>query len=858
MNILNKLTIKNLKLNKKRTIVTIIGIILSTALICAVSGMVSSFQQTVINQAIKNEGNRHLTVESVRSNDLKYFLNNTHIKNLYLMDNLGYALLPESKNENKPYLYIKAFTKDAFENTTVTLTSGRLPQDENELVISESIIKNGQVNIKVGDTLTLDMGERSCLDGTLLNQSNPYITLSDEEVEEDALYCEEQFTVRSQKEYKVVGIMERPSYSIEGYEAPGYSAYTYTDTIKSNDIDVNILFKDVKYYKDFKNNLSQDDNLNKYNINLNSDLLRWTGASVSDSVMRMLMLVAGVVIIIIILTSVFVIKNSFDISIVEKTKQYGMLSSIGATSKQIKQNVLYEGLILGLIGIPLGILGGVFADFVLVWIVNILGADIFDGIKMAFKVPLLPILLSVLLSALTIFLSVIKTARKTSKISPIVAIRNNNEIKIKSKKLRTPKIIKKVFGIGGEIAYKNLKRSRKKYRTTVISIVVSIAVFISLSTFINYGFKITGQYYTDYQYNLVLSLYSEDRDLVKKAYQDIKALDHVEASSFERRAIMDIDAKVYMTDEAFKLYYGIDKNTFDDEATDTISIYSLGEEEYNRFIKKIGGKVSDYENKAILIDNTILYDSKNESYNHLNLYDFDKYKTITGKINDEEAISIEIVKRTDERPMGLEGVYGHGYLIVSDSYMDEIKDDLNSYINIKSDDADKLEEEIKNYLSQNPEIKDYYIYNVDKTARAEKSLIILVAIFLYGFITVISLIGITNIFNTLTTNMNLRRKEFAMLKSIGMTNGEFKKMIGLESLMYCTKALIIGIPLGLLGAFLIYKAFATENDMNFMMPWMSIIISIIVVYILVSLIMYFSLKKTKKQNIIETIRNDNI
>ena len=140
----------------------------------------------------------------------------------------------------------------------------------------------------------------------------------------------------------------------------------------------------------------------------------------------------------------------------------------------------------------------------------------------------------------------------------------------------------------------------------------------------------------------------------------------------------------------------------------------------------------------------------------------------------------------------------------------------------------------------------------------QNRIILVISIFLYGFITVITLIGVTNIFNTITTNMILRSKEFAMLKSIGMTNKEFNRMIRLESIMYGTKSLMIGIPIGLALSYAIYKSVAIKTNYGFMIPWWPIIISIIFVFIIVRITMKYSLDKINKQNIVETIRNDNI
>lgn len=844
MNILNELTIKNLKLNKKRTIVTIVGIVLSVALICAVAGMVTSFQATLVNIAITDGGNRHLTIENVSKKDLKYFTNNSHVKSMYLSESFGYAKV-DNINKYKPYAYVVGYTKSAFDNTTLKLVSGRLPENNKEIIVSVPFKNSAKV--KIGDTISLDIGKRVCTDGTILNQSNPYFV---EEGETDL--CHEYITDTSKHEYKIVGITERLNYNIEGYSAPGYTLITKIDKVSDN-INVSLLFKDAKYYKEYINNIANDKDLNKYNITLNDELLRWSGASLSDRTMNMLYTVAGVVIGIIILTSVFVIKNSFDIANQEKKKMYGMLSSIGATSKQIKKNVLHEGFILGLIGIPLGILSGIFADYILVIIINYIGN--FNDVKFVFSISIWPIILSIILGAVTIYLSVVRAAKKSSKIAPIEAIRNNNEIKINSKKIKSSKIVDKLFGVGGDIAYKNLKRNKKRNRTTIISIVISVAVFISLSSFLSYGFKLTNQYYHDADYDIQLYLRDTNEEESKKIINDIIKMDNISRYSINRSMSMTFDYKKYYNEDVLEYFDGVDDLS--------LRIMSVGEDEFKRILKE--NKISDtnFDYKGLLIDKNIFYQEGSKNYKEVNLLDLNKNKTVTGSINNKD-LNIEILKRIDNSLMGFQKVYSETpTIIVSDEFYDYIVSNYNvnatdsRSLYIKSTDAEKLESLIKEYLLDE-NINNYSLFNIETEAKAQRSLITLVAIFLYGFIIVISLIGVTNIINTISTNMNLRRREFAMLKSIGMTKNEFNKMINLESIMYSTKALIIGIPLGLLGSFAIYKAFANGSDYGFIFPWQAILIAIFVVYILVSLIMYFALRKTKSENIIDTIKDENI
>lgn len=192
-----------------------------------------------------------------------------------------------------------------------------------------------------------------------------------------------------------------------------------------------------------------------------------------------------------------------------------------------------------------------------------------------------------------------------------------------------------------------------------------------------------------------------------------------------------------------------------------------------------------------------------------------------------------------------------GFAVVSDEFMNKYDWIFGSlYLNVN--DATEFEKDL------NKDYKEVGVYNVQAEAERQNALILIIAIFLYGFIIVISLIGVTNIFNTITSNMNLRSKEFANLKSIGMTKKEFNRMIRLESIFYGLKSIIIGVPLGLLGSYLLYLALGEGIVMPYTFPIMPTVVAVIVVFLLIGGIMKYSLNKINKQNIIETIRKDNI
>lgn len=864
MNVLNKLSLKNLKLNKKRTIVTIIGITLSVALVTAVANMYASGIKSLIRYETIEKGNFHVSFKDVDKDDLTIFKNNRNIEKINLVKNTGYAKI-DSKNEDKPYAYIKAFTEDSLNDLSVKLVSGRMPTNDLEILIPTHLKTNGRLEYNVGDTITLSVGKRVSNDNCELKQSNPY--------NKDL----EKIIDTSIKTYKIVGIIERPATNIEEYTAPGYTFITYIDEFKIDtnmDIYVRYTKKGTKdAYKVTADILEVDSNLfkklhtggnitneefnklsieldNTYSIDINTYLIGLETNPITTSGIGGLGIVVIIVIAIIINTSVFCIRNSFDISITEKIKQYGMLRSIGATKKQIKKNVFYEAMFLGIIGIPLGVLFGFIASYLLVIISNyyLTKGVLADNLTLDFAFSYIAILLAIILGILTIYLSARKSAKKASIITPIDSIRNSADIQ--NKKIKSSKLIKNTFGIGGEISYKNLKRNKKKYRTTVISIIVSVFTFIALSSFMNIAFDTVDEELKISEYNVGLFIKNYDKNNYSK-YEKTTEFDNIEDSSIIRNNQINFNNVKYNPE-----YLEFMDLKFDKDMDEYINIYTLGDYQYKKYLKTLGLDYEKVKDKVILFDKDILVNQtkNNKKINKsMRLYDYQKGDVISGKI-DDNPVNLIIESVTDVSPFGLKNTSGTK-IIVSDEYFDKITESYYLDIKYKSNNADKLQDNLEEYMKNE---SSYMIENIAENAKTMNNLFTLVGIFLYGFIIVISLIGITNIFNTVTSNMEFRKQEFAMLKSIGMTNKEFNRMIRLESLFMGMKSLLYSIPIGISLSYLIYKALSRENAIKYHVPFLAITISICVVFILISLIMKYSINKINKQNTIETIRNENI
>ena len=872
MNLLNKLTIKNLKLNKRRTIVTIIGIMLSVALINAVATMYFSGMASIIKAQKATSGDYHTVFYNVPLNDIKTIQNNRNVENITKLKYLGMSKF-KSNVSQIPYVSVVAVEKDNMNKLGMYLAKGRLPDNENEMVITNHLNNIMSTNYSIGDKVTLEIGDRYSKDNIKLKKS-------------ENLQDGEKILNTEKREFTIVGVVVEISESVN---QPGEIADTVVTCLRKEDIKDNLdifirlnkeglkkpyiaigdmlgidgnLYKEVQEdyatgmdstkSGELKERFAKERKKVKYQFSSQRFLISLE-TDQKDTSFFGLRYVAAIAIGIIIFTSVFCIKNSFDISITEKNKQYGMLRSIGATKKQVRKNVLFEATILALIGIPLGIFLGYFASFILVKISNMFLKDLVVtqteiNFELIFDLNWMSAAISALLGMVTIYLSSLRIARKAAKVSPINSIRNSADIKIKAKKLKVPKLIKSIFKIGGEISYKNMKRNKKRYRVTVISIVLSIMVYISLTAFMQIMLKQLQAAVGNIDYDISCHIYKENDEEITKLNNVAKTTEGVTEYTLLQSDVGKYDKK-FLNKEIKQ----ISENYLDSE---TVSIIAVGDIEYNKYIKSLGLNYNDVKDKAILIDtiSTATIDASKKPVREirmLNLKENDKFDL---KRDNGEKLTFEIAKITKKRPFATneDMVTPYKILVLSNEYYNKIFKDEKRYSEYyKIKDASKVKTQIEESLK---DYKKYFISNVQERYNNEKHLITLVAIFLYGFIIIIILIGVTNIVNTITTSMELRKQEFAILRSVGMTNKEFNRMIRLETLFIGIKSLFFGIPLGTAIAYGIYQA----GKMPFEIPLKPILYSAIAVIVLIASIMQYSLIKIKKQNTIETIRNENI
>ena len=898
MNIFNKVTLQSLKKNRTRTIVTIIGIILSAAMICAVTTFASSIYNYALDNAIYVDGDWHGSAEDIDSKTYESIKDDSKIKSYVYAQQLGYSKIEDCKNENKPYLFLLGASDGFNEMMPVHITSGKYPTSSSEIIIPEHLFENGGVELKIGDTLQLALGVRM-LDGYSMSQNNPFYVYDENN---ETVPSGETLTVKETRSYKIVGFYERPSF--ENYTAPGYTAITIADKQIGEQYSYNVWFK-MNETKDVYSFIED----NKLPGKTNSSVLRYSGVSRYTGFNSMILSLSIIVISLIMLGSISLIYNAFSISVAERTKQFGLLSSVGATKKQLRRMVVSEALMVSAVGIPLGVLAGVGGiGITLFFVGNKFEALIGYPIPLKLSVSALSLVVAVVIALLTVLISAIVPSKRATKVSAIEAIRQSKDINTKIKKVRTSKLVYKIFGLPGMLANKYYKRSRKKYRATVLSLFMSVVLFVSASAFTGALTESVTDSFGNVEYDILIYGYENEfgkatvDDLLNELKSDkgVNQVAYTQGSSYYISVLPNEVSKDYLE------YYATSEELSIDEI-ENVGVYTnfkfVDDNAYRELLKKYKLNEDEYFNpnepKAIAVDGRAIFDSvlgKYTSYNVLNSENtaisfvvekvFDGYYFEGDKIDEngntvyvyknqenpneimtltrEEALEEKIVKLgkiiydapffldvnsrlTMIYPMSLRDNVlsvktflnnGYSYYITTDTHVetmnaiDETLSDL-SLERLRTQDIAAQEEENRN-------------------------IVIIIQVFAYGFIILISLIAAANVFNTISTNIALRRREFAMLKSVGMTAKGFNRMMNFECILYGTRALLFGLPVSVGISYLIHLAVSEGYQKDFTLPWVALGIAVLSVFLVVFVTMMYSMSKIKKDNPIDALKNENL
>lgn len=862
MNVMCKITLYNLRRNKKRTIVTVIGVILSAAMITAVATLCESFVNTMLTESQQRYGYWEAELKEGEYGRAKSLEERSDLEEVLYKRSIGFSPLEGGQNEYKPYLYVEEYTPQAMARYPFRILEGRLPENDQELLISNHLISNGGVDWKVGDAVTVQLGQRERSGERLTN--------------EDGFYKDypESWTQEQERTYTIVGIMARPG--SENIMSPGYTAVSYLDmgTVQEQDMmNVGLIFKNpTRSLYSTCDELKQD--LGFLKLTTNDDVLLYMGLDSSGGFYSVLYGMATILFVLIIVGSISLIYNAFAISVSERSKQFGMLKSVGATQKQVLRTVLFEGLVISGIGVPLGILAGIAGIAVTLHLLAPFMSSMLEFVDaIHLHVSVQAVVLAVLLGIATVLISAVIPARRAARMTAIEAIRQVKDVLIKGKQVRTSRLAKRIFGMEGVLALKNLKRSRKKYRTTIFSLFISIVLFIGVSTFTEYMKSSTRVVYSIDNYKLSLRLSSsketgQARDMADK----LGEIQGIDRWSLVRNMYLLAEIPKASISAKYLQNSGHLKGENPDFLQVSIPVVSVGDVEFERFARELGLNPIEYQDlqnpKAILLNERLLF-PENETPG---LYEFLATlpsSPVTLRENNIEGestsakTSITIETKTGTAPTGVSSQMVS--LVVSDTIFDEYM--LKQFpsegstssrlcINTVEENPASVIPSVQDLINQYlPVGRADELYNRYEADQSDRNLLIMISVFSYGFIALITLISVANIFNTISTNMNLRRREFAMLRSVGMTPKSFNRMIYFESLFYGLKALLYGLPAALLLSVLMAMSIASGiTGIGVLIPWTHVGVCIAGVLLIVFITMMYSMSKIKKENIMDGLR----
>lgn len=864
-NIFYHITKKTLKQNRTRTWLTIIGVLLSTAMITAVTTFGASFRQFLIDYTIQQDGNWHVSISNLTENDLKHITDNDSVAHTTVLTSIGTAPSEDLANSfpSNPYFYIQSMPDTTLEELPVSLSSGRLPQNDSELIVPDylSHYNSELLGFSTGNSLTLDIDIGN--DNTI------------------------PLTAEIKKDFTIVGTYSH--FPNSGFGSGGHEVFCgslsksfskiLSDTHISdteNAFSAYIRFQHPKDTYELTQNLISE--FEAVSWSYHTSLLRWYGISDQSHFLPILIGLCVVLVLLIMGGSILLIYNAFSISLRERTTQFGLLSSIGATKSQLRHSVFFEAFIVSGIGIPLGLIFGIggigvtlhfIGESITMWIHG-------TACGIPLKISTVPMIVSIVTSLMTVFISAWIPSRRIRSLSPMDAVQSRSDIVICPADVRVSRLTLHLFHTEGMLAQKYYRRDRRKYRTTILSLSMSMVLFVSATLFTDYLINTGTFVLTAPEWELECNLFHSPTDDTIQQFKQILNEDNTIKETKEFRSLrpcVPIPADLISKEAAN--YFGLHSSADQQFYYLSASLYVFPDNVFSDYAKKHGIAPDTYLEagslQCVYTSNIRLFNSETDRYEDCEPIHFPKNSEITlGTLTIPsesetdslphlaDVTSLKLTDQVGQLPDALSGYEEPLSLILPESlyrkYIDILEPFFPSYtFLLKCPEFKTTYWNLKKTLQDADLNTQADIANLAKEYETDRNLLTAIRVLTYGFLILISLISIANVFHTVSTNLMLRRREFAMLRSIGMTPSSFQKMLNYESLIYGLRSIFYGVPVSLFISFVLYRILQTGADISYLFPWKAVLISTAGIFFIVFLSMFYTAGKLKKQNIIREL-----
>lgn len=866
MNIFNKVTLQSMKKSRTRTIVTVIGVALSAAMITAVSTFAVSLQNYMVNGAIQKYGGWHVEFLDVPPSFVREQAADSRVADTAAFEEIGYAVLEGGKNPDKPYLFLAGFSPDTYASLPVNLISGRLPENSGEILIPAHVAANGGVGYQVGDRLTLQVGSRR-KGGAVLGQHDPY---SPEETLAGAEPAgRDTLALGAEKTYKVVGICERPAF--EEATAPGYTVITRWDGTDTGDnLSAFVTLKQPRQVRSYAEGVP-----GSYARVFNDDVLRFMGLSDDAIFNGLLYSVVGILVALIMAGSIFLIYNSFTISLNDRVRQFGILLSVGATRKQLQNSVLFEGLCIGVLGIPIGILVGIPGIKLVLTLVSAnFGNIMYDTVPLTLKVSVPVLAAAAAVSMATILISAYIPARKAAGTPVMECIRQTGEVRLSAGMVKISKLAARILGLEGTLALKNFKRNRRRYRSIVLSLTLSVVLLVTASTFSSHLKRAAEGAVVDSDYDICFCARDMDEGELFALYDKLRTADGVYESSYQAVAAYTAAVNTEDFSEGYRESAGYGPGGEVVELP--MDVQFIEDKLYWDFIESLGLSRAEFtgpDAPLIAVAKAKKADEGETGKSSLiNMFakpgiSLSLKPVMDGGAETRAGLGRNVVLAfvdtipLDTLPKPPSEVTPYVFLAVApyglkaDFVNPGTRTDLG--LTFRSENPSQSTAEMEAMIRGAGTACGYTLYNMQKMLEQNCNITFVVDVFTYVFVAMISLIAVANVFNTISTNIRLRRRELAMLRSIGMSDREFRKMMSFECILYGARTLFLGLPTAGILSWLIYRWMVWGGaEIDFMFPWDSMGISVLGVFLAVFVTMLYAVGRIRKENIIDALRDD--
>lgn len=1041
MSVMTSFTRRSLAKNRMRTVVSIIGIALSVALITAIWTTVASLQQGLYQRTIATEGWWQVYVQGAADETIDAMEQSDNITDAAVSHDGGVAWYSERESETLGSgLIVKSLPQAAKgqverDGAGITclpeVTEGRAPEALGEVMLPErlrgttlggedggGVATDGA--LALGGSIALDVcryvpadPDRGSIASTLnavqeILAGGAVVDAQGAPIEGyggSAASEEPRAAAKYEGGAMLLASRERMEFSVVGFYDDSGAHYTGNDFVASSDgVSLAITapggvemvsggqagaddaptgcytdvwaatqgFGSLDEITGFVSGLPYEGTGLYYGdmvVYAHGNLTRYQGISNGSLLQDSLTAMAGILALVVAVASVSLIYNSFSISVAERTRQFGLLASLGASKRQLRRSVLVEALMLGAVGIPCGILLGIGGTAAVLQLTGagfsaLLGVD--EGLALAVEPASLAI--SAALSLVTLLVSAWIPALRAGRVSAVDAIRQVQDVRLSkraqrkaAREARTSAASAAPFSkrsdgglwglvadVPGIIAHRNLSRQSARGRIVVMSLAVSVvlvvtagAVAVTMDPIVSRAGSAAGAS-SDADITLMASgSDSQNDELSAQAERFDGLLD--EAASLEgvsldgvvRQGSMEAALPAWMISEAGRdaiqqnhdlgsaswapqpfgqdgAYYGRLEVFYLDERSFSQTAESLGvgdldfaDPEHPRAIALNAYQGVTTDAAYLDIDPFAQTGSFRaycgatvpEGFSSLGVVEGEDGAPVLGLIDQASAaegdpavervsldsarsVQIDVVALAPEAPPTanlMSASRGIPVLLMSDEItkaadgaaaedapgerLSVIEHDTPfSYsfatATFQADDHESAVEQLR-------ELADGYagltVNVVDLVVSAESTRLAFqtIQVFILCFTAIMALIAVANVFNTLTNSIILRMREFAVLKSVGMGDRAFARMLVCECASYALRGLVIGLVLAIAVAWLLYQALGIAFEgVGFSLPWAYIGAAVALVLVVLAISVAFALSKSHSANVVEALRAD--